>query len=395
MNGMWRTLGNTARTAWSRSHAGVRHAAARALPLIGAALVAAALPVSHARAADAPLTPEAAAAKVVAEQLMTAKIEWRGPSTSPKPIAGKRIAIVSCCEAAEGAARASRSIVEAGKALGWQVNILDGRGDPQEQNKALNSAVDAKYDGIVLEFVDTPTVSDGVARALKAKIPLITLGSLKNTPDTIPDVSWDFIRQGEALANYMIWKSNGNVNALILLNTDLYVTRNGQWVGTKNVLGDPKKCNDCKLTVKEWALANIDTQPGSIASAALQANPKINWAWCFDACMSRVSRALVASGLASKVRGAGFDCNAENLQLIKDGQVEAVCAADPRDWDSYAIVDNLNRMMQGQPAVDQGIPVRLFDKTNVAALSENEVAHGWQGGYDFRTAYRKLWGIQK
>ncbi|WP_238558684.1 sugar ABC transporter substrate-binding protein [Paraburkholderia phenoliruptrix] len=268
-------------------------------------------------------------------------------------------------------------------------------GDPQEQNKALNSAIDAKYDGIVLEFVDTTTVSDGVARALKAKIPLITLGTLRNTPDTIPDVSWDYAKHGEALANYMIWKSNGNVNALILLNTDLYVTRNGQWVGTKNVLTDPEKCKDCKVTVKEWPMANIDTQPGSIATAALQANPKINWGWCFDACMSRVSRALIASGLSSKMRGAGFDCNAESLQLIKDGQVEAVCAADPREWDAYAVIDNLNRLMQGQPTVNQGIPVRLFDKTNISTLSDYEMSHGWQGGYDFRAAYRKLWGMQK
>ncbi|MEX3960539.1 sugar ABC transporter substrate-binding protein [Trinickia sp. EG282A] len=360
-----------------------------------ATLFAALIPVVHAVAADAALTPEASAAKMAAEQVMTAKIEWRGPSSSPKPLAGKRIAVVSCCEAADGAARASRAMVEAGKALGWQVNVLDGRGDPQEQNKALNSAIDAKYDGIVLEFVDTTTVSDGVARAVKAKIPLITLGTLKNTPDTIPDVSWDYARHGEALANYMIWKSNGNVNALILLNTDLYVTRNGQWVGTKNVLTDPKKCKNCKVTVKEWPMANIDTQPGSIATAALQANPKINWGWCFDACMSRVSRALIASGLSSKMRGAGFDCNAESLQLIKDGQVEAVCAADPREWDAYAVIDNLNRLMRGQPTVNQGIPVRLFDKTNISTLSDYEMSHGWQGGYDFRAAYRKLWGVQK
>ncbi|WP_238558643.1 hypothetical protein [Paraburkholderia phenoliruptrix] len=59
------------------------------------------------------------------------------------------------------------------------------------------------------------------------------------------------------------------------------------------------------------------------------------------------------------------------------------------------MIDNLNRLMQGQPTVNQGIPVRLFDKTNISTLSDYEMSHGWQGGYDFRAAYRKLWGMQK
>jgi len=347
-----------------------------------------------ARAED--LTPAAQAAKVVAESFMTSTVTWHGPETSPVPKAGARIAIVSCCQAAEGAARAARTMVEFGAKIGWKMDVMDGRGDPQEQNKAVNAAVDAGYDGIVLVFVDTPVVSEGVKRALAAGIKVITLGSLKNTPDTIPDVSWDYAKTGEAVANYMIWKSNGNVNAFILLNTDLYVVRNGQFVGTNKTLTDTTKCPNCTMKVAEWSLANIDSQPASLAAAAVQADPKTNWIWCFDSCMSRVGRSLAASGFTNNdIRGAGFDCNAENLNMIEAGTIEAACAGDPRDWVALATMDNLNRMLNNQPVVDQGIPIRMFDASNLAQLSDDEKQHGWQGGYDFRSKYLELWGIKK
>lgn len=355
-------------------------------------VVAVAAGFTSAFAAD--MAPNVAAAKQAAQTMMNGKVAWNGPSSAPVPLKGKRIAVISCCQASEGAARPTRAIAEAAKSLGWKVDVFDGKGDPQEQNKALNAAVDSKYDGIALVFVDTPSVSDGVKRALDAKIPLITLGSLKNTPASIPDVSHDWVAHGKAIADYMIWKSNGKVNALLLKNTDLYIAKEGQFAGTNAVLSDPKACPGCKVQVKDWALANLDSQPASIASAALQANPNLNWVWCFDACMSRVSRTLSANGMGDKIMGAGFDCNGENVQLIKDGEVQVVCAADPRDWEGYGLIDNMNRMMHGQAAVSQNIPIRMFDHDTMSQLSPTEVKSGWQGDYDFRSKYRSLWGVK-
>ncbi len=109
--------------------------------------------------------------------------------------------------------------------------------------------------------------------------------------------------------------------------------------------------------------------------------------------MANVATDLIARGLQGDIRGAGFDCNAQNLQLIREGKVQVVCIADPRDWEAWASVDTANRLMQGQPAVDQKIPVRLFDKTNVDELSATDLKEGWQGGLDFKSYYLKMWGV--
>jgi ribose transport system substrate-binding protein len=343
--------------------------------------------------AESDLSEPASAAKDAVQPLMTEKASWNGPASSPPPTAGKRLAVVTCCLSSEGAVRPAMGAKEAGEAIGWTVDVFDGKGDPQIQNQALNAAVDANYDAIALMFIDTPTVNDGVRRALAADIPLITLGALRNTPETIPDVSHDWAASGEAVANYMIWKSNADVQALLLKNSDLVIVESGQFAGTTKVLGDPNACPGCRMETKEWALANLDTQPAAIAVASLQADPELNWVWCFDSCMGRTARTLAANGLQDRVMGAGFDCNGENLQLIKSRQVQAVCAADPREWEGYGLVDNVNRLFNGQPAVQQNIPIRLFDASNLDQLSDEEIQHGWQGDVDFRAMYRELWGV--
>jgi ribose transport system substrate-binding protein len=102
---------------------------------------------------------------------------------------------------------------------------------------------------------------------------------------------------------------------------------------------------------------------------------------------------MEAAGVAGDIKGAGFDCNAENIDLIRNGTVQVVCIADPRDWEAWAAVDNLNRLIQGQEAVDQRIPVRLFDTDNVDEFTAEDIENGWQGGFDYQEQYRSIWGV--
>jgi ribose transport system substrate-binding protein len=340
------------------------------------------------------LNAQASAAKERALKLMSRQGSWNGPASAPKPIGGKRIAVIPVTLAAEGAARPARAIAEAGHLLGWRVDFLDGRGDPMEQNKALNAAVDSNYDAVVLIYVDTPAVSDGVTRVLNKNIPLVTIGGLNNISPAITDVSHDYFAQGMAIADYMIWHSNAAARALLLKNTDIYVVEHGQFKGTFERLSDKAMCADCKIEVKDWTIANIDTQPAEITSAAIQADPSLNWTWCFDTCLTRVVRTLSASGMGGTLKAAGFDCEGENLSFIKEGQIQTVSACQPTDWEGYAVVDNLNRVLQGQPAVDQHIPIKMFAKENIGDVSDQEAKIGWQGDYDFRSKYRTLWGLK-
>lgn len=339
------------------------------------------------------------AAQKAAMEALSSPSEWKGPTSGPKPVAGKRLAIIPCGLITEGCNRPARAATEAAKRIGWVPTVLDGQADTGKQLAALNAAVDGKYDAIVMILIDPVQVNEGVQRAIAANIPVVTLGQPMYTEQRkaltkIPDISHDWLKTGELIGDYMIWKSNGKVDALLLNNPETTVVLYGQFAGTNGKLTDPKACPDCKVTVEDFTIAQINSQPAQLAAAAVQRDPKINWVWCYDFCLGNVANDLIARGLQGDVMGAGFDCNAQNLALIKDDRVQRVCIADPRDWEAWATVDTANRLMQGQPFADQKIPVRLFDKTNIADLTADDLKEGWQGGIDYKAQYAKIWGVQ-
>jgi ribose transport system substrate-binding protein len=341
-----------------------------------------------------------------ARELLDAAVnenEWTGPEDSPTPIEGLNVVVIPEQMASTGAARPAQAIADTGRQLGWSTKILDGQGRPEVQLNAVNAAVDEGADAIALVFVDTTRVQSGVQRAIDAGIPIITLGSLRNTPETVPDVSFDWVRSGEALAQYMVWKSEAELNLLQMKNTDLYITVNGQYKGSQEYLEQEGNCPGCTILTREWSLANFDdptTGPAAQATATIQGDTDINWVSCFDSCLYRVVNSLNRAGLADRVSGAGFDCNPENVSIIREGGSQKVCFADPREWVAYAVTDNINRMTNGEEPYDYtpAIPVAMFDQEVLEAMSPEMVTEleelGWQGNFDFRSKFEELWGVQ-
>jgi ribose transport system substrate-binding protein len=347
-------------------------------------------------ATNAQIAAAVARAQAAATASLASTSQWGGPTTGPTPIAGKRVAIISCLQQTEGCNRPSRAALEAAKVIGWQPSILDGQGEPSKQLAALNAAVDAHYDAIILILISPGNVGEGLTRAMNAHIPVVTLGAPDYTKTgaqkQIPDISHDWTATGTLIGDYMIWKSGGRVHALLLDDNSTPVVQFGQFKGTFEELSNKTNCPDCTLTVKTFTQATLTTLPQQYATAAVQADPSIKWVWCYDFCMQEVATTLIAAGLQGSIQGAGFDCNAQNLQLMRDHKVQVVCVADPRDWEAWATVDQANRLMQGQAAADQHIPFHLVDLSNVDALSPTDLTDGWQGGIDYKAQFKKLWG---
>jgi ribose transport system substrate-binding protein len=359
------------------------------------------------RSAVDPAAREAAVEKARggAAELLDAGMQdnqWTGPETSPPPRRGLRITLIPEQMASTGSSRPAKAIESEVKKLGWVPKISDGQGKPEVQLNALNTAVDEKVDAVILIFVDTTRVQSALQRALAAGVKVVTLGSLKNTPDTVPDVSFDWVRAGESVAQYAVWKSGGDLGMLQMRNADLYIVVNGQYKGSQDYLDTPENCPGCDVVTQDWSLATFEDPtigPAAQAVATRLANPQLNWVSCFDSCLFRVSNGLNRAGFTDSVSGAGFDCNPENLDIIRAGGVQKVCFADPREWLAYAAIDNVNRMTNGLPAFDftESIPVALFDKDSLSQLPPDRSAEletkGWQGNFDFRAKFEQLWGI--
>lgn len=77
----------------------------------------------------------------------------------------------------------------------------------------------------------------------------------------------------------------------------------------------------------------------------------------------------------------------EGLELIREGKAH-FGAGISYAWEGYAAVDALNRLLNGEEAVNSGMGVKLFDADH--DFPEGRV---WEPPYDYRALYRKAWGL--
>lgn len=340
-------------------------------------------------------------ARSVSLKYLSAHTTYSGPTSGPKAKPGVRVAIVSCSQVTTGCHRPTQAAYNAAKTIGWKPTIFDGQGEPSVQLRAVETAVSAHYQAIILMLTDPINVSAGLKAAKAAHIPVITLGEPNYTKirattyKWIPDVSHDWYQSGVALGEYMVWKSNGKANVLMMDGADTVVVQKGQFAGSYSVLANKRLCPNCKVNVQKFTVATLTTVPPQEATAAVQGNSQLNWLWCYDFCLYQAITKLRAAGLVrSGLQAAGFDCNAENLNLMRTGVVQSVCAADARDWEAWATIDEANRLVQGQPPVAENPPFRLYDRSTLNQLTSQDMSQGWQGGFSFRAQFKRIWGVK-
>ena len=90
----------------------------------------------------------------------------------------------------------------------------------------------------------------------------------------------------------------------------------------------------------------------------------------------------------SVIAGEGFP---SNVQLIRDNRGQDAANAFPAVWTGYAAVDSLSSVFNGQKPQDSGLGWKLIDRDhNLPAPGK-----GYEAARDFRTAYKKAWGVLK
>ena len=106
------------------------------------------------------------------------------PPTGPavKAPSGKRIWVVDAGLASSYGVRTADAVQQAGKKLGWNVNVVDAKFDPNQMLTGFKQAVAAKAQGIIAISVDCPIVTTGAQEAKNAGIPVV--GHIGITPQT-------------------------------------------------------------------------------------------------------------------------------------------------------------------------------------------------------------------
>jgi ABC-type sugar transport system substrate-binding protein len=323
-----------------------------------------------------------------AEKAMAPVSKFTGPTEGPKAQAGKKVMFLACGFEAEGCNLPAKAAEEAGDALGWDMTLVDGKFDPRIFSRAIQEAIDDKVDGIIIDAISVEAIAEPIKRARAAGIVVGSYDSA-NTPSK-DGVSYEVIAdpkaQGKAMSDYMIWKTEGKARPFLLDAPEFKGP--STWL---NAAGKGfEDCSSCKVVDRQnFVAGDAATRLPQLSLSTARQNPDMNvLVASYDAAMLQTIPSLEQAGLLKNIKVGTFNGVSPALQFVRDGKLSATVGG-AMAWGAWAAMDNMNRVLAGQEAVEQNVPIRLITAENIDSIAPGGP---WDGDVDFRAAYKTIWG---
>jgi ribose transport system substrate-binding protein len=282
------------------------------------------------------------------------------------------------------------------------MTIFDGQGDPLRYAVGIRQAVAAKADGIIVDAVDCAWIQQPLVEAHAAKVKIASFNALDcDDPAVKGEPLFDAMvffgteygdyptllrRAGAARADWIIARTRGQ-SKVIDFKEDEFLALKYIREGFEKELARCKSCQIVKTV--DFTLADFGNLRLKAQGALLQ-HPEANAVHVpYDSAMLAVAPAIVESGRSGQLEVIGGEGFPSNIQLIRDAKGQNAAAAFSAKWLGWAAVDTLNSAFAGQKPQDSGIGIRLVDRDhNLPAPGK-----GYESEVDFRTAYKKAWGL--
>lgn len=285
---------------------------------------------------------------------------------------------------------------EATGLMGMEVVAL-GDSNPAQQTAFVNQAVDAKAAGIVLLSIGDGQVSTALQNAEDAGIPVITMAQTSAGTDPGKNidnsVNVDLVAIGKAQVDLAFVLSDGYVNG-IGYGGEVLPQDVTQWQGQQERIKE--LCPDtCKYSSQNIDLNTFQTQLPSVATAAMVADPELNWFFpTWDILGGYLVPAIESQGKTGEVRWTAWNGIPAAMELVRDGKQTATFGA-PLRWWGYATADMIGRYIAGQEVAPdaENLPFRLIDKEVLDAAGTIDDESKLYEDESVIEQYKTLWGV--
>ena len=320
-----------------------------------------------------------------------------GPAFDAKAKAGgKTIFVIPASSQIPFVSTIANNITRIAKMANVKTTIWQNQGQPSQWVQGMNAAIAQKASAIVLLAGNDPASLQPQIKAAKAKgIPTIVahLYDLhqKSAPNVGGVVNIPYNVAGRLIADQAIVATKGKATALVVTINQVKSTV-PMVAGIKSEFAS--YCKGCKLQFTDVTIADVATKIQPNVQAALTANPSINYVIClYDSAEAPFAEAAIrAAGRTGKVKISTFNGTPNIMKEVKKGDIVSADVGENLEWIGYAIVDQSMRIMGGlKPVADEHVPVRLFDKSNIAQAGSSFTS-GW--GTSYVSGYKRLWGIK-
>jgi ribose transport system substrate-binding protein len=375
--------------------------------LVGAGCLAAGLILSacgsasndSSDSADGPGAGEAYSGPTI-DDLTSQGLEADPPTEGPAPAAGKSVWWVSCGPIAPDCALPAEAAEEAAGKLGIDFKVADGKLN-QEGGfvTAMETALAARPDAIIVHAMDCQLMKAQLRKAADLGIktlavettecadePLFT-ADMQYAPEVMNTDEY-FRAWGKQSAEYLIAATDGQARVLVNEGTDSVFPPIQE--GFEKAFA---QCSGCEIvdTVTFTAADQVPNGPWiQRLRSALVKNPTANAVFVPSDYLSATLGGAKAAQEANPdllVVNAGSGTSA-GIEAVRGGDVTAIGAAHDAGWMGYAAMDSINRLLQDEELVPQGVGVRAV---NPEANLPSETDSPYASPIDWKAAYDSLW----
>jgi ribose transport system substrate-binding protein len=321
-----------------------------------------------------------------AEQVPTSILQTSLGSFKPKP--NGVIFHVACNLALEGCSKLADGIKAGTLAMGYKFQLCNGGTTADQINSCFRQGIAAKPTAIVVNGIGESDAANSFAAAASAGVPIVGsfTGDSPGVKGVVTEVAGNTCtQQAKTIADAIIADSKGKANVL-WVGTNTYTCNVQRQAG---FLAEMKTCTTCTVHTLSFDITAITSQLPQQLTSALQSNPSLTYVvGTFDAVALAATQAIRQAGKASSIKVAGFDGDAPDLQLVKNGDIQMWDDVTGGGEPGFAAVDAAARHAVGKPVPPvTDVTTMLVTKSNYA-----QIAPTYQGPSGYAAQFEKLWG---
>jgi ribose transport system substrate-binding protein len=319
-----------------------------------------------------------------------------GPDFDAKKcMAGKSILGIPVSSANPFTKNINKAMGDVAKKVGFKFTEWENQGQPSQWVQGMDYALNNKYNLIdLLGGTDPRVLAPQVKAATDAGIKVIASHyngfEQPAPPGASGVVPIDYYKAGQLLADWAIWKTDGKVNALVIVSSEVMST-DSMINGIKEEF--EKHCKSCKYKIVNAPVPEWSTKIQPTVQSALIGDATINYIIpIYDSMSQFVVPAITITNKQDQVKIATFNGTPFVLGLLQEGKVE-MDIGENLDWIGHAIMDAEMRILCGLPEIkDPKIPFYIFDKSNAdSAGKPPKLSTGYGDAYN--KGYAKLWKL--
>ena len=320
---------------------------------------------------------------------------WDGPSSGPPGLPGRTLVVVADNLRNGGVLGVAQGIREAARELGWKVRLINAFGQDGGRSAALEAAASAQADAVVLAGLPAERFRDGLAPFAARGMPVVgwhagpQLGAIPDTPGAM-NITTEPLDVARAAASEAIVDSGGRAGVVIFSDSGIGIA----WAKAQAMAEVVRECTGCRvLEVVDLPLAS---SPETVATAGRALLARYGPAWTHALAINDLYFDHLAPMLAALPEGrptpalvSAGDGSASAFMRIRAGLFQSATVAEPLLQQGWQVVDEVNRLLSGQPPSRYFGRPRLFTAANLQLDGGPRLRFDPDNGY--RDAYRRIW----